>query len=128
MRKQTTFRLLVVASVALLIAGCSIAPGGHIDYDAPESPDMTEKVDIIPITPELVWSQESIERRVHPVPQELEEALNNYEYTVGAGDVLSIVVYDHPELTIPTGGERSAVEAGNIVRSDGTIFTRSSGV
>ncbi len=122
MRKQTTFRLLVVASVALLIAGCSIAPGGHIDYDAPESPDMTEKVDIIPITPELVWSQESIERRVHPVPQELEEALNNYEYTVGAGDVLSIVVYDHPELTIPTGGERSAVEAGNIVRSDGTIF------
>ncbi|HDZ47814.1 hypothetical protein LCGC14_0106860 [marine sediment metagenome] len=122
MRKQTIFRLLAVATIALIIAGCSIAPGGHIDYDAPEPPDLTQVVDIIPITPELVWSLESQERRVHPVTQDLRDELANYEYTVGPGDVLSIVVYDHPELTIPTGGERSAVEAGNIVRADGTIF------
>lgn len=122
MRTQTTFRLLAVASVALLIAGCSIAPGGDIDYDPPEPPDFSQVVDIIPITPELVWSQVSQERRVHPVTQELQGELSSYEYTVGAGDVLSIIVYDHPELTIPTGGERSAVEAGNIVRADGTIF------
>jgi polysaccharide export outer membrane protein len=122
MRKQTIFRLLVVASVALLIAGCSIAPGGDIDYDAPEAPDMMQLVDIKPITPELVWAQQSEERLVHPVTQELRDEITDYEYTLGVGDVLSIVVYDHPELTIPTGGERSAVEAGNIVRSDGTIF------
>lgn len=122
MRKKTIFRLLVVASVALLIAGCSIAPGGDIDYDAPEPPDLTQIVDIQPITPELIWSQEAQERRVHPVPQELREEISNYEYTLGVGDILSIVVYDHPELTIPTGGERSAAESGNIVRSDGTIF------
>ena len=122
MRKQTIFRLLIVISVALLVAGCAMAPGGDIDFDAPEPPDLSQIVDIKPITPELVWSQESQERRVHPITQELREEISNYEYRVGSGDVLNIVVYDHPELTIPTGGERSAVEAGNIVRSDGTIF------
>ncbi|GEN29576.1 polysaccharide export protein Wza [Halovibrio variabilis] len=125
MRKQTIFRLLVVASLALLIAGCSIAPGGDIDYDAPEPPDVMPLVDIKPITPELIWSlevQQDQERGVHPVTDKLRNEITDYEYTLGVGDVLSIVVYDHPELTIPTGGERSAVEAGNIVRSDGTIF------
>ncbi|MCH4811983.1 polysaccharide export protein [Vreelandella neptunia] len=122
MRKQTIFRLLTVASISLLITGCALSPGGDIDYDAPEPPDLSRIVDIMPITPELVWSQETQERKVHPVTEAMREELADYEYTIGAGDVLSIVVYDHPELTIPTGGERSAVEAGNIVRSDGTIF------
>lgn len=125
MRKQTIFQFLVVASIALLVAGCSLAPGGDIDYDAPESPDLMQMVDIKPITPELIRSlasQEDQTRGVHPVTDELRNEITDYEYTLGVGDVLSIVVYDHPELTIPTGGERSAVEAGNIVRSDGTIF------
>ena len=58
MRKQTTFQLLVVASIALLVAGCSLAPGGDIDYEAPESgsPDLMQVVDIKPITPELIRS------------------------------------------------------------------------
>lgn len=116
------FRMLLVAAMAVFVTGCALAPGGDIDYDAPEPPDLSRVVDIVPITPELVWAQETQERRVHPITQELRDEISNYEYTVGAGDVLSIVVYDHPELTIPTGGERSAVEAGNIVRSDGTIF------
>ncbi|MEA2120213.1 polysaccharide export protein [Halovibrio sp. HP20-50] len=124
MRKQTIFRLLIVASLALLIGGCSLAPGGNIDYDAPESesPNLKRLVDIKPITPEMIWSQKLQERRVHPVTQELREEISAYEYTLGVGDILSIIVYDHPELTIPTGGERSAAESGNIVRSDGTIF------
>lgn len=45
-----------------------------------------------------------------------------WDYRVGAGDVLSVVVYDHPELTIPAGSQRTAVESGQPVSTGGTFF------
>lgn len=100
-----------------------MAPGGHIDYTA-EAPDIDHLVDIEPITPELVaaYRREINGDMASLMPPNLREAIDDYEYFLGPGDVLSIIVYDHPELTIPAGPERSAVEAGNAVRPDGTIF------
>ncbi|MEI6801303.1 MAG: polysaccharide biosynthesis/export family protein, partial [Pseudomonadota bacterium] len=39
------------------------------------------------------------------------------EYTVGPGDVLSIYVFDHPELTVPS----SEQGAGYVVKADGSL-------
>ncbi|WP_458526260.1 polysaccharide export protein [Onishia taeanensis] len=107
----------------VLLQGCALAPGGHIDY-ATESPPIDNLVDIEPITPELVTAfRHSINGDIASLmPEALKEEIENYDYLVGPGDVLSIIVYDHPELTIPAGAERSAAETGNTVHRDGTIF------
>lgn len=45
-----------------------------------------------------------------------------WNYRVGPGDILSVLVFNHPELTMPAGPQRSAAESGFRVQSDGTFF------
>lgn len=45
----------------------------------------------------------------------------NWSYTVGTGDILSVIVFNQPELTLPAGPQRSAAESGFQVGADGTI-------
>lgn len=104
-----------------LLSGCALAPGGHIESDSRAAP-IDDLVDIQPITPGLVATLHQHQATAQPMSPELRQQLEAYDYRVGPGDVLSVTVYDHPELTIPAGGERSAEEAGNQVGSDGSIF------
>ncbi len=46
----------------------------------------------------------------------------SWNYRVAPGDILSVLVFNHPELTMPAGPERSAAETGFRVQSDGTFF------
>lgn len=113
---------LVLCTAILVSAGCAYSPGGHIDEDRLEE-SLDSRVDIQPITPELVSGMQSTEAAVQRlVPETLAHELETYEYRIGPGDIISVIVYDHPELTIPAGSERTAAETGNRVRPDGTLF------
>ena len=116
-------RLLATLSFAslALLAGCSLAPGSHMDYRSETAP-IDELVDVEPITPGLIASWQAAEPAQPVRNQQLQDQLTAYEYRVGPGDVLSIIVYDHPELTNPGGTDRSAAEVGNRVQADGTFF------
>lgn len=45
-----------------------------------------------------------------------------YNYRVGSGDILDVVVWDHPELTMPSGSNRTPEQSGLRVQADGTFF------
>jgi polysaccharide export outer membrane protein len=47
--------------------------------------------------------------------------VSDYDYKLGVGDVLSIGVWDHPELTIPAAVQRTAEFDGFRVQADGTV-------
>ncbi|ANF57778.1 polysaccharide export protein Wza [Halotalea alkalilenta] len=107
------------------IAGCAFAPGGAIPYDT-AGDDIDELVDIEPITLGLVRAQAAESAR--------QGALNDrsltssrslapdYSYRIGPGDILSVIVYDHPELTNPAGSDQSPEQSGNVVEPDGTLY------
>ena len=116
-------------SIALIImsfcvGACTTAPGSHIsstqfatllDSSAPSS----VKASRVLITPEVVreLSVTNIQS-----PPSASETVEPYVYRVGAGDVLSVVVWDHPELTAPFGSFNNTQEQGNVVREDGTVY------
>ncbi len=123
------------ALLAALLAGCTVVPGSHVSGQSPwytepeddlateELPDLVRLHDIrsgvdVPTSSQLLEAP----------PAELTQSVGDYNYEVGVGDVLTITVWEHPELTIPAGPQRTAAEAGTWVHNDGTIFYPYAGV
>lgn len=120
--------LLLACVVAM--SACTVVPGSSMSRvnslwfdDTPEeySP-ATTNIEYIPINATVLShfaSQTSAQPSLNP---ELQAAMVGYEYRIAPGDVLTITVWEHPELTIPSGSFRSAEEGGNVVKADGSVF------
>ncbi|MEQ4659916.1 polysaccharide biosynthesis/export family protein, partial [Providencia manganoxydans] len=117
---------LTLLSASILLTGCTVTPGVYMSTSGKNvvdtgDRDISKFVDIYPISPKLLDEMYVAPVIAKPNPT-LEKQLSTYEYRVGVGDVLTITVWDHPELTIPAGSYRSAADAGNWVHSNGTIY------
>ena len=118
---------LILIPLLSQLTGCAWAPGLALDSSDFESDEYAESdpepmpVTLIPITPSLIERQSQKLHTSLPV-NNTTNVITEYEYRVGPQDVLNIIVWDHPELTIPTGGQRPAEEDGHRVSSKGTIF------
>lgn len=94
-------RLLLISCVASLLNACAFAPGMKFDAKLPSDQGVPNSAPpVVEITPSLIATQETAQR---------DSAARFYAgligpaapYSVGAGDVLSVIVWDHPELVIP---------------------------
>ncbi|MVW45704.1 polysaccharide export protein Wza, partial [Enterobacteriaceae bacterium TzEc013] len=125
--KNTT----VVSILFLIItplSGCVFYPGQHLDLAgkkiiaAEDANDRLEKrIDVYPLTPSLIEKLRPSVLKSQANPN-LDEQVKNWEYRIGVGDILTVTVWDHPELTTPAGQYRSSSDTGNWVQSDGTMF------
>jgi len=105
-KKMRTAQYLVAVVACGAMFGCSSAP----------APSATSGQ----VT--LVSPVVSSESQVLP-PEQVQAAIGPSEpenYLLGAGDVIAISVYNHPELSIPSTGTSGGVN-GVLVTNDGTI-------
>lgn len=124
--------------VGTLLQGCTIVPGmGTVEpYQSAEDlppkflylPDAAPEDRITPITPALVRTLTKMTPK--SVPPEVGALFGKSQrYTIGPGDVVGVIVYDHPELLPNAGAVISqqadptgvSVAPGFIVDSSGEI-------
>ncbi len=139
------FRGWLLVALCASLGACAIVPGDRAYSlrtqqsavqlpvkNADASEPVPANVAIKPITAELIIEQlkaaapqratatnDNLTARVGKSDTALQTAP---DYKLGPGDIISIIVWDHPELTTPAGQYRSADQAGTVVAEDGTIF------
>jgi polysaccharide biosynthesis/export protein len=118
----------VLAVAGMLATGaCRISPGIKVSGSPSAGDDEPSEAfhpEIWKITPQLLARQQR-ERRERSNPgrnSPRSELRENYMYRVGRGDVLSVIVWNHPELSNPTGVTQNLEQQGRLVLEDGTIF------
>lgn len=105
--------------LAAALGGCAMAPGMTMTEPAeiPGGP----VVRVTPLTISLLNSLEaSRQSEVRDIAQEF--SVRDTQYQIGPGDILQIIVWDHPELTIPVGSFRDAESSGQQVGDDGYLY------
>ena len=133
MRKLTVISL----SVILAASGCTVVPGSGLPtgnktivYNNNDEPDniqsqLDSRVSVHPITFSLVQSMAEAPK-ISQANHALEQQKRNYNYRLGKGDVLSIVVWYQPDMAAqgaaPGRSQAQQVSNGSWVSDRGTIF------
>ncbi|WP_353252921.1 polysaccharide biosynthesis/export family protein [Salinisphaera sp. PC39] len=125
-------RRLLATSPALLLAACAM-PGYEIEDAGSNSPwyqgsdprardeatvDYEPKV--TKITPDMIADMKSDTGPAYP--SDMPRSEEPFRYRVGPGDVLNVVVFNHPELTNPAGTSESSESSGRLVNADGMLY------
>ncbi|HDS9358874.1 TPA: polysaccharide export protein [Enterobacter chengduensis] len=125
---KNTTPLSIIFLVISQLTGCVFSPGQDLSIKGKNiaSSDAAEyqidnHVDVYQITPGLIEKMRKPMLKSQQNPN-LDEQVRAWEYRVGPGDILTVTVWDHPELTTPAGQYRSASDAGNWINADGTLF------
>lgn len=127
---MNALRITLMGLSASLISACALPglqyrEGGSQVWKEQANHSDTD-VQVQEITPALTlkMAQEAFKKR-QAEPETAMPAVyaqNAWVYRVGVGDILSVIVWDHPELTNPAGTTMNVDSSGRVVMPDGTIY------
>ncbi|HZZ83166.1 MAG TPA: polysaccharide biosynthesis/export family protein [Anaeromyxobacteraceae bacterium] len=124
-----TSRALAAALALSSLSGCLLPttrldPGPLEQRGEGKHPEQPAAFRVQEIDPPLIGelTRASLAARHPAAPDPSGPAAQSYEYRITPYDVLTVIVYDHPELTIPAGQYRAAEATGYPVTSDGFIY------
>jgi polysaccharide export outer membrane protein len=119
---------LPLFALAAVLAGCA-GPGQRMDVVAARSPgsgaaDIKQRADVFSIDARTLTQLRDLEKTAAEArisrPADFKPYNDPYTYLIGPGDELRITVFEHPELTNPTGTANEL--SGRVVNSDGKFF------
>jgi polysaccharide export outer membrane protein len=95
----------------IVLGGCAYSPGFYtgdsLKADA-NNPDAVPPGALLSITPELLSQQRA--SRKDDIPAQVKQLFGSAKpYTIGSGDILNIVVWDHPQLALTPAGAVATV-------------------
>lgn len=118
-------KLLLILLLSTTFSACSLAPGLQLKYEkrAFSSEALaSENYYLIPVSAKVIRDQQKTRSESEGLilqPKIFTTSSKDYRYLVQPTDVLSIIVWGYPELTVPPGLQE---QIGFRVQSDGYIY------
>lgn len=125
---RTARSVVLTAALATLLAGCSLSPGMRMSHPVLQTsalPGWPADAGPEPTTLEInTRLLDSLTTRSESTPAMPAESGGPAVYHLGAGDVLGVTVWDHPELNIDRSRSdtQHAPEIGHVIGADGMVF------
>lgn len=117
--------LIGMVGLVGLLTGCALAPGMHFQAAENQAEQDTPNIRLNPIDPKTIQALQT--QRISQLQTLQELVVAAKPYTLGAGDVLGITVWDHPQLLLPalvasgSSQEAGTIPNGYLVSNEGTI-------